>query len=348
MKRKRKSSKGNWWRRILGQHRKNSQKGSFFHSALLVFLVFFGFALFLRLYQKNSSYRWHFPKSVLMHREMLEQVAKEKDLSFDLEVLYAIMNVESGGRLKDVMQSSESKGLPVNTLDTEESIEQGLSYYKELKTKARELSLDEKSVWQAYNYGIGFLYYVKENGGLYQDSLAESFAKEMSGGKTVPYRNKIAVEENGGYRYQYGNMFYARLIEENIEKNREKNKMEFSIVNKMLMSGSALLFLYIMLLETFMTDSESTARVFKMSVKDLKGKKLNTLFKNQGIYNGLLGIALLYGTYRPGGGNMELSVVILSIMFLVAVYGGLSSDKTIILKQGALPFLSLVSLFLRW
>ena len=138
------------------------------------------------------------------------------------------------------------------------------------------------------------------------------------------------------------------LIEENKEKNREKNKMEFSIVNKMLMSGSAVLFLYIMLLETFMTDSESTARVFKMSVKDLKGKKLNTLFKNQGIYNGLLGIAILYGTYRPGGGNMELSVVILSIMFLVALYGGLSSDKTIILKQGALPFLSLVSLFLRW
>ena len=123
--------------------------------------------------------------------------------------------------------------------------------------------------------------------------------------------------------------------------------MEFSIVNKMLMSGSAVLFLYIMLLETFMTDSESTARVFKMSVRDLRGKNLNTLFKNQGIYNGLLGIALLYGIYRPGG-NMELSVVILSIMFLVAVYGGLSSDKTIILKQGALPFLSLVSLFLRW
>ena len=348
MKRKRKGSRGNWWQKILGRHKKSSEKNQFFRSAFLVSLVFFGFALFLVLHQKNTAYRWHYPKSVLVHREMLERVAKEKGLSSDLEVLYAIMNVESGGRLKDVMQSSESKGLPVNTLDTEESIEQGLSYYKELKEKTRELSLDDKSLWQAYNYGIGFLYYVKENGGMYQDSLAESFAKDLSGGKTVPYRNKIAIQENSGYRYQYGNMFYARLIEENIEKNREKNKMEFSIVNKMLMSGSAVLFLYIMLLESFMTDSETTARVFKMSVRDLKGKNLNTLFKNQGIYNGLLGIALLYGTYRPGGGNLELSVVILSIMFLVAVYGGLSSDKMIILKQGALPFLSLVSLFLRW
>ena len=347
MKKRRKRGGENWWQKNIGPHKKSTEKEKFFRSALPVFVIFFAFSLLIFLYRKQNVYRWHFPKTVLQHREMLERVAKEKGLRSDLEVLYAIMNVESGGRLKDVMQSSESKGLPVNTLDTEESIEQGLSYYKELKTKARELSLDEKSLWQAYNYGIGFLYYVKEHGGQYQDSLAESFAKDLSGGKTVPYRNKIAIAENGGYRYQYGNMFYARLIEENILRNREKNKMEFSIVNKILMTASGALFFYIMLLETFMTDSESTARVFKMSVRDLRGKNLNTLFKNQGIYNGLLGIALLYGTYRPGG-NIELSVVMLSIMFLVAVYGGLSSDKTIILKQGGLPFLSLVSLFLRW
>ena len=347
MKGKRRHGRGNWWLKILVQHKKSTEKEKFFRSALAVLAVFFTFALLIFLYRKQNVYRWHFPKTVLQHREMLERVAKEKGLSSDLEVLYAIMNVESGGRLKDVMQSSESMGLPVNTLDTEDSIEQGLSYYKELKTKARELSLDEKSIWQAYNYGIGFLYYVKEHGGQYQDGLAEDFAMEQSGGKLVAYKNKLAIKENGGYRYQYGNMFYARLIEENILRNREKNKMEFSIVNKILMTASGVLFLYIMLLETFMTDSESTARVFKMTVRDLRGKNLNTLLKNQGIYNGLLGIALLYGTYRPGG-NMELSVVVLSMMFLVAVYGGFSSDKSILLKQGGLPFLSLLSLFLRW
>ena len=347
MKKRRKRGGENWWQKSIGLHKKSTEKEKFFRSALPVFVIFFAFSLLIFLYRKQNVYRWYFPKTVLQHREMLEKVAKEKGLSADLEVLYAIMNVESGGRLKDVMQSSESMGLPVNTLGTEDSIEQGLRYYKELKEKTRELSLDEKSLWQAYNYGIGFLYYVKEHGGQYQDSLAENFAKEQSGGKLVAYKNKLATKENGGYRYQYGNMFYARLIEENILRNREKNKMEFSIVNKILMTASGVLFLYIMLLETFMTDSESTARVFKITVRDLRGKNLNTLFKNQGIYNGLLGIALLYGTYRPGG-NIELSVVILSIMFLVAVYGGLSSDKTIILKQGGLPFLSLVSLFLRW
>ena len=347
MKKRRKRGGENWWQKSIGPHKKSTEKEKFFRSALPVFVIFFAFSLLIFLYRKQNVYRWYFPKTVLQHREMLEKVAKEKGLSADLEVLYAIMNVESGGRLKDVMQSSESMGLPVNTLGTEDSIEQGLRYYKELKEKTRELSLDEKSLWQAYNYGIGFLYYVKEHGGQYQDSLAENFAKEQSGGKLVAYKNKLATKENGGYRYQYGNMFYARLIEENILRNREKNKMEFSIVNKILMTASGVLFFYIMLLETFMTDSESTARVFKMTVRDLRGKNLNTLLKNQGIYNGLLGIALLYGTYRPGG-NIELSVVILSMMFLVAVYGGLSSDKSILLKQGGLPFLSLVSLFLRW
>ena len=347
MKKRRKRGGENWWQKSIGPHKKSTEKEKFFRSALPVFAIFFAFSLLIFLYRKQNVYRWHFPKTVLQHREMLEKVAKEKGLSADLEVLYAIMNVESGGRLKDVMQSSESMGLPVNTLDTEDSIEQGLSYYKELKEKTRELSLDEKSLWQAYNYGIGFLYYVKEHGGQYQDSLAENFAKEQSGGKLVAYKNKLAIKENGGYRYQYGNMFYARLIEENILRNREKNKMEFSIVNKILMTASGVLFLYIMLLETFMTDSESTSRVFKMTVRDLRGKNLNTLLKNQGIYNGLLGIGLLYGTYRPDG-NMELSVVVLSMMFLVAVYGGFSSDKSILLKQGGLPFLSLVSLFLRW
>ena len=72
----------------------------------------------------------------------MERVSKEKGLVEDLDVLFAIMTVESHGKLKDVMQSSESKGLPVNTLDTDASIEQGLKYYKDLKEKARALGLE--------------------------------------------------------------------------------------------------------------------------------------------------------------------------------------------------------------
>ena len=349
MKGKRRRGQENWLRKILVRHSRKVPKGMRqFHSSFRHFLfLLLGFFLLLLFYRHRFSEKLYFPGSVLQHKKMMEKEAKAEGILSDLPVLYAIMQVESGGKLKDVMQSSESMGLPVNSLDTESSIRQGVRYYKGLKEKAEALSLDEWAVWQSYNYGSGFLDYLKNHGGAYQDRLAEDFAKEKSGGKRVPYRNPIAIAENGGYRYQYGNMFYARLIAQSIEKNREGNRVEFSIINKILMTASGVLFLYIMLLETFMTDSESTARVFKMTVRDLRGKNLNTLFKNQGIYNGLLGIALLYGTYRPGG-NIELSVVVLSMMFLVAVYGGFSSDKSILLKQGGLPFLSLVSLFLRW
>ena len=102
-----------------------------------------------------------------------------------------------------------------------------------------------------------------------------------------------------------------------------------SILSTILVTLVAMLFFYIMYLETFATDSESTS--------------LNTLFKNQGIYNGLLGVALLYGTFLSKN-PVEIVAMLLIYIILVAIYGGLTSDKKIILKQGGLPILALLSL----
>ena len=106
----------------------------------------------------------------------------------------------------------------------------------------------------------------------------------------------------------------------------------------------AVLFFYIMYLETFATDSDSTSRVFNISKEELKRSNLNTLFKNQGVYNGLLGVALLYGSFLSKNPK-EIVGMLLVYIILVAIYGGLTSDKKIILKQGGLPILALISLF---
>ena len=45
----------------------------------------------------------------------------------------------------------------------------------------------------------------------------------------------------------------------------------------------AVLFFYIMYLETLATDSDSTSRVFNILKEELKRPNLNTLFKNQGV-----------------------------------------------------------------
>ena len=106
----------------------------------------------------------------------------------------------------------------------------------------------------------------------------------------------------------------------------------------------AVLFFYIMYLETFATDSDSTSRVFNIDKEELKRPNLNILFKNQGVYNGLIGVGLLYGTFFSKNPK-EIIGMLLVYIILVAIYGGLTSDKRIILKQGGLPILALISLF---
>ena len=73
---------------------------------------------------------------------MVEKYAWQNGISDYVYVLLAIIQVESEGKLEDVMQSSESAGLPVNTLGTEDSIKQGCKYFAELVAKADRLSCD--------------------------------------------------------------------------------------------------------------------------------------------------------------------------------------------------------------
>lgn len=92
---------------------------------------------------------------------------KEYGVEEYVNILLAIIQVESGGTAEDVMQSSESLGLPPNSLSTEESIKQGVKYFSELLASSERLSVDLESVIQSYNYGGGFLGYVANRGNKY-------------------------------------------------------------------------------------------------------------------------------------------------------------------------------------
>ncbi|ARE64738.1 peptidase P60 [Erysipelotrichaceae bacterium I46] len=150
---------------------------------------------------------------VLKHQPMVEKYAREYDISEYVNVLLAIIQVESGGTAEDVMQSSESLGLPPNSLDMESSIKQGCKYFASLLSSCKNQGVGDLNVAiQSYNYGGGYVGYVAGNGKKHTFSLAENFAREKSGGKKVTYMNPIAIERNGGWRYAYGNMFYAELV----------------------------------------------------------------------------------------------------------------------------------------
>ncbi|MGF1982411.1 DUF1304 domain-containing protein [Lactococcus taiwanensis] len=106
----------------------------------------------------------------------------------------------------------------------------------------------------------------------------------------------------------------------------------------------ALEFFYIMYLETFATSSKTTCRVFNMKKEELDRSSVQTLFKNQGIYNGLVGIGLIYAIFFSSA-SLEIVRLLLIFIILVALYGSLTSNKKIILTQGGLAILALISSF---
>ena len=117
-----------------------------------------------------------------------------------------------------------------------------------------------------------------------------------------------------------------------------------TVISTILVTLVALEFFYIMYIETIQTTSETTRSVFHLTAQDLENEKIQTLLKNQGIYKGLIGVLLLYGTYFSHHA-LEINFLILGYIILVAAYGCLTSDKKIILTQGGLAILALLSLW---
>ena len=101
-------------------------------------------------------------------------------------------------------------------------------------------------------------------------------------------------------------------------------------------------FFYIMYLDTFATTSKKTAEVFQMDQEELSRPSVNTLFKNQGIYNGLLAVLTLIAAFALGKIVLQL---VLAYMILVAAYGAVTSQPKILLMQGGLPILTLIVSF---
>lgn len=116
------------------------------------------------------------------------------------------------------------------------------------------------------------------------------------------------------------------------------------MILKILATLVAVEFFYIMYLETFATTSQATARVFKMSQEELANPTVQTLFKNQGVYNGLIAVLTLLAVFVFP--SMTWLRLLMLYILLVATYGGVTSQPSIIFKQGGLAFLTLIVSFL--
>lgn len=116
-----------------------------------------------------------------------------------------------------------------------------------------------------------------------------------------------------------------------------------NIVTKILAVLTALEFLYICYLESIATDSAKTAKVFGMSQEELRRKSVNTLFKNQGIYNGLIAVMIFLAVFAFD--SLKGVFCLMCYIIGVAAYGSITSNPKIILMQGGLAILTLISIF---
>lgn len=102
-----------------------------------------------------------------------------------IDVVLAVCMQESKGKVPDVMQCSESLGLPPNTLGLDASIKQGVKYlWEQMKAVGVDLVKQEdylKTAVQSYNYGGGFTVFAKRNGMKFSPQLAEQFSASKGG-----------------------------------------------------------------------------------------------------------------------------------------------------------------------
>ena len=83
-------------------------------------------------------------------------------------------------------------------------------------------------------YKRQYVGYVAGNEKKHTYNLAENFAKEKSGGKKVTYTNPIAVAKNGGWRWNYGNMFYVELVNQYLAVPQVSGELAQKVMNEAL------------------------------------------------------------------------------------------------------------------
>lgn len=121
------------------------------------------------------------PEHVEEVRPLVESEAESQDIGEYTDVILALIAQESGGNpdVVDIMQASESMcdGQTGCITSTEESINHGVSYFKEVLEKADN---DIELALQSYNFGIGFIDYAQENNnGNYSEEVAIEFSQMM-------------------------------------------------------------------------------------------------------------------------------------------------------------------------
>ncbi|MGL9970960.1 lysozyme family protein [Enterococcus sp. DIV1420a] len=181
------------------------------------------------------------PKEVLQYEKIVKEEATKENIADKVNLLLAIMAVESGGRGNDVMQSSESLGLSPNSLQPLASIRQGVKYYASLLRSARAKGSDDDVAIGAYNFGGGYIDFVSKNGNKHTLAVAEKFSHDVvapslgnRNGQKYYYGNPVA-NNHGNYLYlNGGNFYYVDLVKRYLTSGSGSSATTIAILNSVL------------------------------------------------------------------------------------------------------------------
>lgn len=116
------------------------------------------------------------------YEPIMREEARKNGIEGYTELLLALMQTESGPNpsVTDIMQASESQGLPPNTIsDPYLSIQIGVKVFAE---RLRAAGNDVQVALQTYNFGMAFVGFIQQNGGKYTQELAIRYSREHSTG----------------------------------------------------------------------------------------------------------------------------------------------------------------------
>lgn len=196
--------------------RKKQKKVRFFRRSLqLILLIFLSLGSYL-FYKNYQIYQ-----QVAHLEEEVKVAEKTAGLTGYHDLILAIIFTETKGQGIDPMQSSESAfGESGVISNTQESINQGVAYLAKSLALANEQTVDLSTAIQAYNFGLDYIYFIAERGGVNNVDLADTYSREV----IAPYLGNHTQEQyrylklpalihNGGYLYKNGgNLFYADLV----------------------------------------------------------------------------------------------------------------------------------------
>ena len=172
--------------------------------------------------QQVGGGRLPLSETTLQWQDEVQMEAQKQGVPELVPYIMAIIQVESQGVGTDIMQSSESAGLPPNAFtDPLQSIEQGIKYLKNGVVLGESLGFtDFWGIVQSYNFGTAYVSHLATKKTPHSIGIAEAYSRDVVGpslgnttGLTYSYVN--AVSQSYGKTYLYanaGNYYYADLV----------------------------------------------------------------------------------------------------------------------------------------